>query len=98
MRIDNLNRDIQTPETDKTGAVQLDRVKTGETEMLAVDSPDAASISHLASSALDPAAGAKSAKADEARIAALRLQIERGEYNVSADKIAASIIDQHIIG
>ena len=98
MRIDNLNRSLHTPETEKTGAVQADWAKTGETSASAANSPDAASISQLASSALDPAASARSAKTDEARLEALRVQIERGEYNVSAEQIAASIIDQHIIG
>lgn len=96
MRIDDLNRALPAPEAEKTGAVQADRAKVGETSAPAAGS-DAADISQLAANALDPALNAKSATTDEARLEMLRLQIERGEYQVSAEKIASSVIDQHTI-
>jgi anti-sigma28 factor (negative regulator of flagellin synthesis) len=95
MRIDDLNRGLQSPEAAKTDAVGRDRVTSGGNRAPDPDS-DAASISQLATNALDPALNASSAKAHEARLEALRLKVERGEYHVSADEIAASIIDQHI--
>lgn len=98
MRIDDLNRAPQAHEAEKTGAAQPDRVKSRDTPASAEDA-DAADISTLAASALasNSLASAPS-KADQSRIEALRLQIERGEYNVSSDEIAASIIDHHIVG
>jgi anti-sigma28 factor (negative regulator of flagellin synthesis) len=95
MRIDDLNRALQPPEAAKTDIVGPDRSKAGESS--APDSnSDAASISALAARALHPASDAESIKANDARVEMLRLQVERGEYNVSARDVAASIIDQHI--
>lgn len=97
MRIDDLNRSVQSQETEKTGAVSPDATKSRGASGPAVDS-DAAEISQLASNALDPNLNAVSAKSRDSRIETLRVQIERGEYNVSADDVAASIIDEHTIG
>ena len=97
MRIDDLNRSVQSQETEKTGAVSPDATKSRGASGPAVDS-DAADISQLASTALDPTLNAVSAKNRDSRIETLRVQIERGEYNVSADDVAASIIDEHTIG
>ena len=95
MRIDDLNRALQPPEAAKTDIVGSDRSKAGESS--APDSnSDAASISALAARALHPAPDGESIKTNDARVEMLRLQIERDEYHVSAQDLAASIIDQHI--
>jgi anti-sigma28 factor (negative regulator of flagellin synthesis) len=96
MRIDDLNRALQTQDTAKTDAVGSERAKTAGTAASNSDA-DAASISQLASHALDPALDATSVKTHDARLEALRLQVERGEYHVSAQEVAASIIDEHIV-
>lgn len=96
MRIDDLNRTPPTHEADKSGAAQPDRAKLGDASAAGADT-DAADISQLAANALDPTLNAKSTGTDEGRLEMLRLQIERGEYHVSTDKIAASIIEQHTI-
>ena len=96
MRIDDLGRANPSPEAAKTNADGLDRAKAGGSSALDADS-DAASISPLASSALHAALDTKSDKTNDARLEALRLQVERGEFHVSAEEVAASIIDQHIV-
>ena len=97
MRIDDLNRSVQAQETEKSGAVSPDHGKVGGNAQPDSDS-DSATISQLATDALDGAANTASNKSHDARIEALRLQVQRGEYNVSAEDVAASIIDQHIAG
>lgn len=96
MRIDDLNRALQTQEAAKTDAVGPDRAKAGGSSSPEADS-DAASISALATRALDPALNATSNRTNDARLEVLRLQVERGEYHVSAQDVAASLIDQHIV-
>ena len=97
MRIDDLNRRQQTQETEKTGAVSIDAAKARGTAASKADG-DAADISTLAANALDPKLNTSDVKTRNARIEELRLQIERGEYNVSAEDVAASIIDEHTVG
>src|SRR5258708_1955911 len=84
MRIDDLNRAPQSQEAAKTDAARLDAAKGKVPEANNADS-DAATISDLAN-ALAPS---------DARIEALRLQVERGEYHVSSPDVAGSIIDEH---
>jgi anti-sigma28 factor (negative regulator of flagellin synthesis) len=86
MRIDDLNRAPQTQEAAKTDAVRPDAAKGHGLASGNADS-DAAAISDLAM-ALAPS---------DARIEALRLQVERGEYKVSAKDVARGIIDEHIL-
>jgi anti-sigma28 factor (negative regulator of flagellin synthesis) len=97
MRIDDLNRALQTQDTAKTDSVGSDRATAAGSSAPDSDS-DAASISQLATSALDPALNATSTGTSNARLEMLRLQVERGEYQVSAQDVAASVIDQHIVG
>ena len=84
MRIDDLNSAAQAQETAKSDAVRLDRAR-GTDVSLEHSDPDAAQISELAN-ALSPS---------DARLEALSLQVERGEYHPSAKDVAARIIDQH---
>jgi anti-sigma28 factor (negative regulator of flagellin synthesis) len=86
MRIDDLNRASQAQEAAKADAVRPDGTKGSATASRNADS-DAAAISDLAT-ALAPS---------DARIEALRVQVERGEYNVSASAVAQDIIDEHTI-
>ena len=84
MRIDDLNRAPQSQEAAKADAARLDVAKDNAPASRNADS-DAAAISDLAT-ALAPS---------DARIEALRLQVERGEYSVPAQDIAGSILDEH---
>lgn len=97
MRIDDLNRALQTQETAKADPADSSRTPASGNSTSGSNS-DAASISPLAANALDPALDASSAQTREARLQMLRLLVQRGEYDVSSEEIAASIIDQHIIG
>src|SRR5258708_38733089 len=85
MRSDDLKRAPQSQEAAKADAARLDAAKGNVPESPNADS-DAATISDLAN-ALNPS---------DARIEALRLQVERGEYLVSAHDVAGSMIDEHI--
>lgn len=94
MRIDDLNSTPQTHEAGKTDSVrQQDRAKANPNAP-AGKGDDDASISPLAA-ALSPPVNASEATRSEAHLEALRLKIERGEYHVSAQDIAAGIIDRH---
>jgi anti-sigma28 factor (negative regulator of flagellin synthesis) len=86
MRIDDPNRASQAQEAAKTDGVHPDGTKGNASASRNADS-DAAAISDLAN-ALAPS---------DARMEELRLQVERGEYNVSAGDVARSIIDEHVI-
>jgi len=97
MRIDDLNRALQAHQTDNADAARPEHKKGGGISSSNAD-PDAASISSVAAHALESASDASSIKSREARLEMLRLQVERGEYKVSADDVAASIIDQHRVG
>ena len=86
MRIDDLNGAPQAREAAKADAVRPDATK-GSSQATRNGDTDAVSISDLAT-ALAPS---------DARIEALRLQVERGEYKVSANDVARGIIDEHTI-
>jgi len=86
MRIDDLNRAPQSQESAKTEGVRPDRTTNGTSSPQTSDS-DAASISGMAA-ALSPS---------ESRLEALRLRVERGQYNPSANDVAAKLIDEHTI-
>jgi flagellar biosynthesis anti-sigma factor FlgM len=94
MRIDDLNSTPQTHEAGKTDSVrQQDRTKTNPSVPPGKGDDDA-SISPLAA-ALSPAINTSESSHSEAQLEALRLKVERGEYHVSAEDIAAGIIDRH---
>ena len=98
MRIDDLNRALQTHDTAKTDAVGSDRTKAAGNSAPDPDSDsDSAKISPLAANALDTSIHTNSTGSHDARVEMLRLRVERGEYNVSAQEVAASIIDQHMV-
>lgn len=86
MRIDDLNRTSQTQEAAKVDAARPEGTRGNESASRNADS-DAAEISGLAT-ALAPS---------DNRIEALRLQVERGEYEISASAVARGIIDEHSI-
>jgi anti-sigma28 factor (negative regulator of flagellin synthesis) len=85
MRIDDLKDASQSQEAAQTDASQPDAAEDNAPALCNADS-DAATISDLVA-ALGPS---------DARIEALRLQVERGEYRVSSQDVAGSIIDEHI--
>ena len=83
MRIDDPTRTPQAHSTERPDAAGAARKGSAVSP-----SPDGdqAAVSDFAA-ALSP---------DSARIEALRMQIEKGEYHVSADVLASSIIDDHL--
>ncbi len=85
MRIDDLNRTPVTQSTEKTDQTAAQR--PGTTGKDAVAGSDEADVSPLARalSATDPA-----------RIEQLRLEVQSGKYDVSAEVVARSIIDAHL--
>jgi anti-sigma28 factor (negative regulator of flagellin synthesis) len=86
MRIDDLNRAPQPQESAKTEGVRPDRSQNGAASRQTSDG-DAASISGMAA-ALSP---------NESRLEALRLQVERGQYDPSSNAVAAKLIDEHTL-
>ncbi len=86
MRIDDLNRALQSQESAKTEGVRPDHTQNSAASPQTSTS-DAASISGMAS-ALSPS---------DSRLEALRLQVERGQYNPSANDVAAKLIDEHTL-
>jgi anti-sigma28 factor (negative regulator of flagellin synthesis) len=86
MRIDDLNGAPQAREAAKSDAVRPDSTRGTPPASRNADT-DAVAISDLAT-ALAPS---------DARIEALRLQVERGEYKVSANDIARGIMDEHTV-
>lgn len=86
MRIDDLNRTPVTESAEKTGPTTQQR--SSNTEGVAgSERSDQAEVSQLAQSL---------AAADPGRIEQLRLQVESGSYDVSAQALANAVIDAHI--
>jgi anti-sigma28 factor (negative regulator of flagellin synthesis) len=83
MRIDDLNRTPVTPGAEKSGQTAQQR----PLEKDAVAGSDQAEVSHLAQSLAAP---------DPGRIEQLRLQVQSGSYNVSAQTVANALIDAHL--
>jgi len=85
MRIDDLNRTPLTQSAEKTE--QAAEKKSLEQQNTAAAGTDQAEVSQLAKalSASDPQ-----------RIEQLRLEVQSGKYNVSAEALAQSIIDAHL--
>ncbi len=94
MRIDNLNNSVPSAALEKTDAVRPEAANDLSTASSG-GAADSASISGLAA-ALHSAVDPNATGASEARLQALRLQIERGEYQPSSADVASRIIDEHI--
>jgi len=92
MRIDDLNRAPLSPGTsgtqasDKTGTADAVQ-SSGKRAVDTSQGPDQAEVSNLAHSLAAP---------DPARIEQLRLQVESGTYEVSAQSVAHSLIEAHL--
>ena len=85
MRIDDLNRTPQTQSTDKTE--QAAQKRSLEQQNTATAGTDQAEVSQLAKALT---------ASDPQRIEQLRLEVQSGKYNVSADALAKSIVDSHL--
>jgi anti-sigma28 factor (negative regulator of flagellin synthesis) len=85
MRIDDLNRTPLAQGTEKTD--QTAPKRTGEKDGAALAGTDQAQVSELAQSL---------ASRDPQRLEQLRLDVQSGKYNVSAEAVANSIIDAHL--
>lgn len=82
MRIDDLNRTPLTQETEKTDPSAQKRA-TGKDGSPALGA-DQADVSELAHALASP---------DPQRLEQLRLEVQSGKYNVSAEAVAKAIID-----
>jgi flagellar biosynthesis anti-sigma factor FlgM len=92
MRIDDLNRTPVPPGPGSTeaSAASGETTRQRATQQDAIagsDQPDQAAVSQLAQSL---------AGADPGRIEELRLQVQSGSYEVSAQATANSLIDAHL--
>jgi len=85
MRIDDLNRAPLTQSAEKTDAAGQKRPHDQDTA--AARGTDQADVSQLAQ-----ALGTR----DPQRIEQLRLEVESGKYNVSAEDLAKAIVDAHL--
>jgi anti-sigma28 factor (negative regulator of flagellin synthesis) len=83
MRIDDLNRIPVTPGAEKTEQSAQQRPP----EKTAVSTSDHAEVSHLAQAL---------ATKDPGRIQELRLEVQAGTYDVSAQAVASAIIQAHL--
>lgn len=85
MRIDDLNRTPVTQNAEKTD--QATQQRPGAFGKDAVRDSDHADVSPLALAL---------STQDPSRIEQLRLEVQSGKYNVSADAVAKAIIDAHL--
>jgi anti-sigma28 factor (negative regulator of flagellin synthesis) len=86
MRIDDLNRTPVPPGTEQSG--QTGQLRTPKQDAVSgSNQPDQADVSPLAQSLAAP---------DPGRIEQLRLQVESGTYNVSAQTLANTLINAHL--
>jgi len=85
MRIDDLNRTPLTQGAEKTD--QAAQKKSLEQLNTATGGTDQAEVSQLAKALT---------ASDPQRIEQLRLEVQSGKYNVSAEALAKSIIDSHL--
>ncbi len=86
MRIDDLNPTPLTPGTEKSG--QAVQQRPAEKDAVAgSNQADQAEVSQLAQSLAAP---------DPGRIDQLRLQVQSGSYDVSAQAVANALIDAHL--
>jgi anti-sigma28 factor (negative regulator of flagellin synthesis) len=84
MRIDDLNRAPLTPETGKTD--QAAEKRALEKDPKAARGMDQAEVSQLAHAL---------STGDPQRLEQLRLAVQSGKYEVSAEAVAKAIIDHH---
>lgn len=88
MRIDDLNRSSVTTGTEQASAAGTERgVGKDSAHKEAVAGSDQADVSQLAQSLTGPGSG---------RVEQLRLEVQSGSYNVSAEALANSIIEAHL--
>jgi flagellar biosynthesis anti-sigma factor FlgM len=88
MRIDDLNRALVTQSTEKSGQTAAQRPADSDAAGKgAVAGADQANVSQLAQSL---------AAADPGRIEQLRLQVQSGSYDISAQAVANALIDAHL--
>lgn len=85
MRIDDLNRTPLTQSAEKSDAAGQKR--TLEPDSAAARGTDQADVSQLAQALAAP---------DPKRIEQLKLAVESGKYDVSAEAVAKAIIDSHL--
>jgi len=85
MRIDDLNRTPLTQAAER--ADEASGKQPAEKNASHAEGLDKADVSEVAQALVST---------DPSRLEQLRLQVQSGEYNVSADKLAASIIDAHL--
>jgi anti-sigma28 factor (negative regulator of flagellin synthesis) len=86
MRIDDLNRTPVAAGTEKS--VQIAQQHPPEQDgVFGSGQLDQAEVSHLAQSL---------SAADPGRVEQLRLQVQSGRYNVSAQTLASTLIDAHL--
>ena len=83
MRIDDLNRTPLTQGTEKSDQTAAPRAQAKET----AGGSDQAQVSSLAQSLSAP---------DPGRIEQLRLQVQSGNYEVSAQAVAGALIQAHL--
>ena len=84
MRIDDLNRTPLAPETGKTD--QAAEKRALEKDPKAARGTDQAEVSQMAHTL---------STSDPQRLEQLRLAVQSGKYEVSADAVAKAIIDHH---
>jgi anti-sigma28 factor (negative regulator of flagellin synthesis) len=93
MRIDDLNRAPGTQGTEQSGqtgqtrAPGKDSLGNNLSDKEAVTGADQAEVSHVAQSLAAPGSG---------RIEQLRLEIQSGNYDVSAQAVASALIEAHV--
>lgn len=89
MRIDDLNRGSVTTGTEQSGSVGTERnVGKDSPQKDAVAGSDQADVSQLAQSL--------TAGSGSGRVEQLRLEVQSGNYDVSSDVVANSIIEAHL--
>ena len=84
MRIADMNRSPVAQSTERTDQTSAQRPGAGNDAVAGSDQADVSPLAR-ALSATDPA-----------RIEQLRLDVQSGKYNVSAEAVASSIIDAHL--
>lgn len=85
MRIDDLNRTPVAPGAEKAGQTAQSRPSEGT--IAGLDQSDQAELSPLAQNLAAP---------DPGRTEQLRLEVQSGSYDVSAQTVANALIDAHL--
>jgi flagellar biosynthesis anti-sigma factor FlgM len=87
MRIDDLNRTPVAPGAEKTGPAAQQPAPEPAPEKDTARGSDSAEVSRLAKALALPDAG---------RVEQLRLEVQSGAYNVSAEAVAKALINAHL--